>query len=164
RLFNIAGAKDFAARLPAVHRALYLLFNEGYHGASAESAIRIELCNEAIRLTTLLLKHPLGAQPATYALAALMHLHGARLPARVDAAGNLNAFFEQDRSEWNLAMIDEGRRLLELSATGPELTEYHVEAALAAVHSDALRIEDTNWDRIVSLYDILMAIRNSPVV
>src|SRR5215469_3871060 len=121
RLFDTESSAEFSARLPAVQRALYLLFNEGYHGASAESAIRIELCNEAIRLTTLLLKHPLGAQPATYALAALMHLHAARLPARVDAAGNLNAFFEQDRSEWNRAMIDEGRRLLELSATGPEL-------------------------------------------
>jgi RNA polymerase sigma-70 factor (ECF subfamily) len=164
RLFDIGGAADVAQQLPAVHRSLYLLFNEGYHGASPESAIRTELCSEAMRLTTLLLQHPVGAQPATYALAALMHLHAARLPGRVDAAGNLNAFFEQDRSLWNRSMIDEGRRLLELSASGPDLSEYHIEAALAAVHSHAIQVADTNWDRIVSLYDMLMAIRPSPIV
>ena len=101
RLFEIAGSKDFSARLAAVHRALYLLFNEGYHGASPESAVRVELCHEAMRLTAILLDHPLGATPATHALAALMCLNAARLPARVDASGNLNAVFDQDRSEWN---------------------------------------------------------------
>src|SRR5205823_112570 len=75
RLFEITDAADFAARLPAVHRALYLLFNEGYHGASPESAVRGELCREAQRLTGLLLEHPVAATPATYALAALMCLH-----------------------------------------------------------------------------------------
>src|SRR6202043_2530466 len=82
RLFEIAHSGDFSARLPAVHRALYLLFNEGYHGASAESAVRVELCREAMRLVSLLLEHPLGATPATPALAARMYLHAARLPAR----------------------------------------------------------------------------------
>src|SRR5437764_1609497 len=74
RLFEIADAADFAARLPAVHRALYLLFNEGYHGASPESAVRAELCREALRLTGLLLEHPVAATPATCALEALMCL------------------------------------------------------------------------------------------
>jgi RNA polymerase sigma factor (sigma-70 family) len=71
RLFDIAAPADFSARLPAVHRALYLLFNEGYHGASAETAVRAELCREAMRLNALLLGHPLGTTPTTYALAAL---------------------------------------------------------------------------------------------
>src|SRR5947199_240023 len=84
RLFEIADAADFAARLPAVHRALYLLFNEGYHGASPESAVRVELCREALRLAALLFEHPLGATPATYALAAMMCLLAARVPARLD--------------------------------------------------------------------------------
>src|ERR1700740_2858698 len=84
RLFDVSGADEFSSRLPAVQRALYLLFNEGYHGASPESAVRTELCQEAMRLTALLLERPLGATPATYALAALMCLHAARLPARVD--------------------------------------------------------------------------------
>src|ERR1700682_6057811 len=83
RLFDLRDA-DFAARLSAVHRALYLLFNEGYHGASPESAVRAELCREALRLSLLLADHRLTATPATYALTALMCLHAARLPARVD--------------------------------------------------------------------------------
>jgi len=164
RLFDISSTEDFSKRIPAVHRALYLLFNEGYHGASPESAVRAELCREAIRLAGLLLEHPVGATPATHALAALMCLNAARLPARVDAAGNLSSLFDQDRSRWDLHLVEEGQRLLELSATGPELTEYHVEAAIAWVHATAHRFEDTDWGRIVSLYDTLMAMRPSPVI
>src|SRR6516164_7878595 len=75
RLFDVTALADFATRLPAVHRALYLLFNEGYHGASPETAVRAELCHEAMRLAALLLAHPLGATPASYALSALMCLN-----------------------------------------------------------------------------------------
>ena len=164
RLFEIADSKDFSAQLPAVQRALYLLFNEGYHGASTESAVRTELCQEAMRLTKTLLGHPLAATPATHALAALMHLHAARLPSRVDASGNLSPFFEQDRSQWDAGLIAEGQRLLDLAATGPELSEYHVEAAIAAIHATAPSAEKTDWRTIVSFYDRLMSIRPSPVV
>jgi RNA polymerase sigma factor (sigma-70 family) len=164
RLFDVSGADDFSGRLPAVHRALYLLFNEGYHGASPESAVRAELCREAMHLSALLLEHPLGATPTTYALSALMCLSTARLPARVDASGNLVALFDQDRSQWDQELVSEGLKLLEASAAGSELTEYHVEAAIAAVHARALCAEDTDWETIVSLYDTLMAIRPSPIV
>ncbi len=163
RLFDLA-ADDLPSRLPAVHRALYLLFSEGYHGASGDAAVREELCREAMRLTALLAEHPLAATPATHALSALMCLHAARLPARVDASGDLASLLAQDRSRWDRALVAEGRRLLERYATGPELTEYHVEAAIAAVHARAERVEDTSWGEIVTLYDILMAIRPSPVV
>jgi RNA polymerase sigma factor (sigma-70 family) len=164
RLFDVTAPDAFAARLPAVHRALYLLFNEGYHGASPDSAVRAELCREAMRLMAVLREHPLGATPASYALSALMCLDAARLPARLDAAGNLSSLFDQDRSLWDQNLVAEGLRLLELSATGSELSEYHVEAAIASAHSTAARIEDTDWDAIVSLYDTLMTIRPSPVV
>jgi len=164
RLFEIADPADFAARLPAVQRALYLLFNEGYHGASPEAAVRAELCREALRLTGLLLEHSEATTPATYALAALMCLHAARLPARLDAAGHLSVLAEQDRSRWDPELMAEGQRLLELSASGPELSEYHLEAAIAAVHASAPRLEDTNWAHIVWLYDTLLAVRPSPVV
>jgi RNA polymerase sigma factor (sigma-70 family) len=164
RLFDVAAPADFAARLPAVHRALYLLFNEGYHGASPASAIRAELCREAMRLAAVLLAHPLGATPASYALAALMCLNAARLPARVDDAGELRSLFDQDRSLWDRTLVAEGLKLLELSAAGRKLTEYHVEAAIAAVHAAASRTEDTDWQAIVSLYDSLMAISPSPIV
>jgi RNA polymerase sigma-70 factor (ECF subfamily) len=164
KLFDVAAPADFSARLPAVHRALYLLFNEGYHGASAEKAVRVELCREAMRLTALLLEHPLGTISATYALAALMCFDASRLPARVDASGNLSSLFDQDRSQWDQELVGEGLKLLESSAAGSELTEYHLEAAIASIHARALRAEDTDWATIVSLYDTLMTIRPSAVV
>jgi RNA polymerase sigma factor (sigma-70 family) len=164
RLFDIAAPAEFSARLPVVHRALYLLFNEGYHGASPETAVRVELCREAMRLTAMLLEHQLGRTPATYALAALMGLDAARLPARVDTSGNLIPLLDQDRSQWDQALVAEGLKFLELSATGNELTQYHVEAAIASFHACAARLEDTDWETIVSLYDTLMRIRPSPIV
>jgi RNA polymerase sigma factor (sigma-70 family) len=162
-LFDLAD-RDFAQRLSSVHRALYLLFNEGYHGASPESAVRAELCREAMRLAGLLLERPLTATPATYALCALMWLHAARLPARVDSSGNLSSLFDQDRSRWDAALVAKGQDFLERSATGSDVTEYHVEAAIAWVHATARRAEETDWKRIVSLYDTLLTIRPSPVV
>ncbi len=164
KLFDIAQAGDFAGRLPSVHRALYLLFNEGYHGASAESAVRAELCQEAMRLAALLREHRLAATPATFALSALMCLHAARLPARLDSSGELRPLFEQDRSRWDYALLAEGQRLLDRSAFGTELSEYHVEAAIAWIHTTAVSAESTDWRTIVSLYDKLMFIRPSPVV
>ncbi|MEO6835051.1 MAG: sigma-70 family RNA polymerase sigma factor [Candidatus Tumulicola sp.] len=163
-LFDIADAADFAIRLPAVQRALYLLFSEGYHGASAQAVVRADLCLESIRLVRLLAEHPLGATPPTRALCGLMYLDAARLPARLDAAGDLSALFDQDRSRWDRQMIAEGRAWLERSASGCELSRYHVEAAIASVHADALRFEDTDWSAIVALYDTLMTIAPSPIV
>jgi RNA polymerase sigma-70 factor (ECF subfamily) len=164
KLFDLDAPHDFTARLPAVQRALYLLFNEGYHGASPEAAVRSELCHEAMRLVDVLLDHPLGAVPATYALSALMRLNAARLPARLDASGDLLALADQDRSLWDRSLIAEGLRLLDLAATGSDLTEYHIEAAIASVHSTARGPEDTDWTMIVSLYDTLMRLRPSPIV
>jgi RNA polymerase sigma-70 factor (ECF subfamily) len=147
-----------------VHRALYLLFNEGYHGASAESAVREELCREAMRLVVLLLEHPYGTTPASYALAALMCLHAAPLPTRVDASGHLSPLYDQDRSQWDRSLIGEGLRLMAQSATGPELSEYHLESAIAAMHAKAPRLENTDWKVIVSLYDLLISLRPSPII
>jgi RNA polymerase sigma-70 factor (ECF subfamily) len=163
RLFDLEDA-EFAPRLSAVRRALYLLFNEGYHGASGEAAVRVELCGEAMRLTGLLRELPAAAAPATDALAALMYLHAARLPARVDSAGDLHALAQQDRSRWDTGLLAEGLALLERSAAGPALTAYHVEAAIAAAHAEARSLQETDWRFIVSLYDRLMAIAPSPVV
>jgi RNA polymerase sigma-70 factor (ECF subfamily) len=163
-LFNTAVPADFSDRLPAVQRALYLLFNEGYHGASSDAAVRLELCNEAIRLASVLLQHPLGKTPATYALAALMTLTAARLPARTDSCGNLITLTNQDRALWDRTRLSEGTRLIELSASGTELSAYHIEAAMASVHAMAQRAEDTDWSTIISLYDSLLQINPSPIV
>jgi len=163
RLFDLGDA-EFASRLSSVRRALYLLFNEGYHGASSEEAVRGDLCAEAIRLTALLREYPPAATPATDALAALMCLHAARLPARVDAAGDLQSLFDQDRSKWDARLLAEGLAFFERSASGSELTPYHLEAAIAATHASARSVNETDWSAIVALYDRLMKIAPSPVV
>jgi RNA polymerase sigma factor (sigma-70 family) len=163
RLFDLAHG-DFGARLATVQRALYLLFNEGYHGASTQMPVRIELCEEAIHLVDLLREHPPAATPATFALAALMRLHAARLPAKLDATGDLSALVDQDRSRWDRERIDVGIALLEQSARGEEVTPYHLEAAIAAEHATAPTLAETDWSAIVSLYDRLMAVAASPVV
>lgn len=163
-LFKVSAPHDFGKRLIAVHRALYLLFNEGYHGASRESSINAQLCAEARHLASLLLEHPLGATPATYALLALMVLNEARLPGRLDAGGDLLALADQDRTRWDPSKIAEGLKLLELSATGPQLSSYHIEAAISALHATAPSTAGTDWCSIVSLYDTLLSIAPTPVV
>jgi len=163
RLFEL-GPDDVAVRLGAVQRALYLLFSEGYHGAGAEAVVRRDLCQEAMRLAAFLIDHAAAATPETFALAALMHLDAARLPARLDDAGNLVDLFDQDRSRWDAGLIAEGMLLLDRSAVGTELSAYHVEAAIAAIHAEAATAAETRWDEIVELYDLLLRIRPSPVV
>jgi RNA polymerase sigma-70 factor (ECF subfamily) len=163
RLFDLTDA-DFAARLSVVDRALYLLFNEGYHSASPQAAVRAELCDEAIRLTQLLAECPAAAQPDTFALLALMYLQAARLRSRVDAAGSLTSLLDQDRSQWDDRLISTGLTHLNRSATGPVVSSYHLEAAIAAAHAAAPSIEQTDWNQIVALYDRLLALAPSPVV
>jgi RNA polymerase sigma-70 factor (ECF subfamily) len=163
RLFDLAD-DEFTARLSSVQCALYLLFNEGYHGASSATPVRAELCGEAMRLVALLREHLPAATPATNALAALMCLQAARLPARIDASGDLNALAEQDRSAWDERLVADGLALLEQSAVGDQISCYHLEAAIAAAHASAPSLEATNWPEIVSLYDRLMIVAPSPVV
>jgi RNA polymerase sigma factor (sigma-70 family) len=158
-------AADVAARLPIVQRALYLLFNEGYHGANPQLAIRQGLCREAMYLTELLLEHPLGRDDgSTSGLAALMYLHAARMPAREDNSGHFVPLDLQDRSRWDQALILKGHHWLGESAHGWELSEYQIEAAIASVHTCAPTMAETDWKAIVSLYDSLLQIRPTPVV
>jgi RNA polymerase sigma factor (sigma-70 family) len=163
-LFEIADAASLRDRLPSVHRALYLLFNEGYHGSHPEQMIRGDLCEEAARLCALLAEHPATACPATFALLALMCLGAARLPARLDAGGELCDLDAQDRSKWNRALIDRGLAFLARSASGDDVTPYHLEAAIAAEHAFAPSAAATNWRRVVELYDGLASVAPGPVV
>jgi RNA polymerase sigma-70 factor (ECF subfamily) len=140
------------------------LFNEGFHGASKDAAVRAELCDEAIRLATLLGGNPATATPATFALSALMLLNAARLPSRLEPSGDLTQLFEQDRSRWDPRLLSEGLRLLEASASGSELSAYHLEAGIASLHMSARDPRQTPWREIVSLYDVLMRVHPSPVV
>ena len=153
-----------AENLETVHGALYLLFNEGYHGNHPTETVRVELCAEAIRLTTLLADSPAIARPATFALLALLCLTVARVPGRVGEDFELVPLAEQDRSKWDQGLIARGTRALEASASGDEVSPYHVEAAIAYEHTIARSHAETRFERILALYDSLYAMRPSPIV
>jgi len=148
-------ANDYEARLPAVHAIIYLIFTEGYLSSHAERAIRKELCAEAIRLASLLVAHPAGQQPETFALLALMHLHAARMIAREDAAGGLLLLEEQDRALWDQHQIGIGLDWLAKAAQGSHFSRYHAEAGVAAEHCLAPSFAETRWERVAECYGLL---------
>src|SRR5437773_1438764 len=162
--FEIPTGDELTRRLDSVLHSLYLLFNEGYKASSGENLVREELCNEAIRLTELLAKHRAGNQPKTHALLALMLLNAARTSARQDDEGNLLRLEEQDRTRWDQPMIERGMSHLRESASGEAVSEYHLQAGIAACHATAKDYSLTNWGRILSLYDRLMEFDDSPVI
>jgi RNA polymerase sigma-70 factor (ECF subfamily) len=162
--FEIPEGEDLAGRLDSVLHTLYLMFNEGYKASSGEKLVRVEVCEEAIRLASLLAQHPSGNRPKAHALLALMLLNAARIPARVDDEGNLLRLQEQDRSKWDKSMIGRGMFHMAQSAAGDELTEYHLQAGIAACHCAAPDFESTDWQQILALYDKLSEFDRSPVV
>lgn len=161
--FAVPEARELPERLDGVLSTLYLLFNEGYKASSGERLVREELCHEAIRLTSLLAEHPATATPKTFALLSLMQLNAARLSSRTDDMGNLLRLSEQDRGAWDQSMIQRGIRCLGLAASGDQLSEYHLEAGIAACHSTAADEAATDWPRILSLYDRLVEMTDSPI-
>jgi len=162
--FEIPTGDELTRRLDGVLQTLYLLFNEGYKASGGEHLIRAELCHEGIRLAALLAEHPAGNQPRSHALLALMLLNGARLPARMDAEGNILRLEQQNRSQWDPSLIARGFYHLMQSTAGDEASEYHLQAAITACHCAAQDYESTDWPRILSLYDRLIEIDDSPVV
>src|SRR5436309_4775448 len=162
--YEIPAGEELARRLDSVLQSLYLLFNEGYKASSGDKLIREELCREAIRLTELLAQHLSGNQPKTHALLALMLLNAARTSARQDDEGNLLRLEEQDRTRWDQPMIERGMSHLRESASGEAVSEYHLQAGIAACHATAKDYSLTNWGRIMSLYDRLMEFDDSPVI
>lgn len=153
-----------SGRLAAALDTLYLMFNEGYSATEGERAIREELCIAAIRLTEMFLADAATAQPDVRALLALMLFQASRLEARVGPAGEVRLLDDQDRSQWSRPMIAAGFRQLEEASIGGQVTPWHVEAAIASVHAAAERPDDTDWSRILALYDDLMSLKPSPVV
>jgi RNA polymerase sigma factor (sigma-70 family) len=152
------------ARLDAVLAALYLLFNEGYDAHHGEELVRSDLCAEAVRLTTLLAEHALTCQPKVHALLALMLLQGSRLAARLDPTGRLLRLAEQDRARWDREAIRAGLYHLDQAGTGDELTEYHLQAGIAACHAVAASEAETDWSTILMYYDALVARNPSPIL
>lgn len=149
-------------RLASVLDALYLMFSEGHAPTAGADAIKEDVAEEAMRLVTLLARHPGTARPETHALRALMLLHAARFPGRVDD-GALQLLADQDRSAWDPVLLAEGMRALGRAAAGPVETRFHLEAAIAAAHAAAPTWADTDWPQILSLYDALVARWPSPV-
>lgn len=157
-------AELLSARGGDLREVVYLLFSGGHAAVDGDVLVRGDLCAEALRMARLMLGHAGGEHPATRALTALMCFHGARLPARLDEGGALVPLDEQDRTLWDRALLAEGFHHLERAAEGDELTRYHLEAGIAAAHVAAPTSEETDWPRILRLYDTLTAHHPSPVV
>ena len=161
---GMTSVSDVPERLDAVYEAIYLLFNEGYHGSHPEQTVRDDLCFEAIRLALLLSEHPEGNKPKTHALLALMCFHAARLSGRINDDGGLVQLEMQDRSKWDLDLITRGYYFLERSQSGNQLTPFHLEAGIASLHCVAPEYQQTDWDEILKLYDSLYRLNPSPIV
>ena len=162
--FTVPDTSDMPERLDAVLTAIYLIFSEGYAATRGRPLIRTDLCAEAIRLGRLVIKllEPNPPAEAT-ALVALMLLHDSRREARLDEAGDLVVLEEQDRSRWDKEQIAEALKLINEAPSGTP-GPFALEAAIAAEHCKAARAEDTDWLRIVTLYDLLYQLMPSPVV
>jgi predicted RNA polymerase sigma factor len=161
--FSMPPAPQRAARLSAVLQVLYLIFNEGYTTSAGPDLHRIELSAEAIRLTRRL--HRLLPDDGEVAgLLALLLLTDARRPARIGADGSLVPMAEQDRDLWDATAIAEGVTLLTDAMSRTDLGPYQVQAAIAAVHSEAAAASDTDWAQILSLYSLLQRMTDNPVV
>src|SRR5271163_1854161 len=162
--YIVPETNDMAARLKAVLTVIYLVFNEGYAATRVGPLVRTDLCAEAIRLgrlvRSLMMPQP---PPEATALVALMLLHDARRAARTDDAGDIVVLEEQDRTRWDQKQIAEALPLVEESFRGRP-GAFALQAAIAATHCQTTRAEDTDWPRIVRLYDLLERVQPSPIV
>ncbi|MEQ9317888.1 MAG: RNA polymerase sigma factor [Polyangiaceae bacterium] len=162
--FEVPRGAELSARLPAVLEVIYLIFNEGYAAATDERAMRPELCRNALRLGRVLA----GLVPdegEAHGLVALMELHASRMRARVDADGQPVLLFDQDRSRWDHLLIRRGLdALARAEALEAPLGPYALQAAISACHARARTPDETDWVRIVALYDALVELTGSPVV
>ena len=164
--FGAVGEAELAERIDVVRQVLYLIFNEGYAGSAGDRAVRTELTTEAIRLTRMLLAASgavPGAIPETAGLLALMLLTDARRAAR-ERSGELIPLAEQDRTLWDSGLIAEGVALIERTLGTGRIGPYQVQAAIAAVHDEAVTDAATDWPQILALYDVLEGIAPGPVV
>ncbi|HZT77141.1 MAG TPA: RNA polymerase sigma factor [Vicinamibacterales bacterium] len=160
--YEVPARADLPERLGAVLRVVYLVFNEGYAASAGESVTRADLSSEAIRLGRLLVD--LLPEPEAMGLLALMLLHESRRAARMSPSGDLILLEDQDRRLWDRALIAEGGRLVERALATRRFGPYTIQAALAAVHAEAPSSAATDWDEVVGLYDVLMAMDRSPIV
>jgi RNA polymerase sigma factor (sigma-70 family) len=163
-LVDVDRLPDLEERRGSVVQALYLLFNEGYHGSNPHEPVRPFLCTDALRLTESLLDAPAATHPDVSALAALFCFDIARLPTRLDAEGVFVPLEEQDRAQWDRPLIERGLAHLAASAMGDRMSRWHLEAGIACEHAVAPSVRETAWDRVVAFYDLLMAQSPGPIV
>jgi RNA polymerase sigma factor (sigma-70 family) len=161
--FRMPPPADRAERLPTVEQVLYLIFNEGYTTTAGPALLRVDLTSEAIRLTRQL-HAELPDDPEVTGLLALMLLTDARRPARTRPDGTLVPLSEQDRSLWDARAIAEGVELVTRALAGAPIGPYQLQAAIAAVHDEAARAEDTDWPQILALYGLLETVAPGPMV
>jgi len=161
--FSIPVGDERDARIAAVLHVLYLMFNEGYVASAGDELVRVDLAAEAIRLARML-HAALPGHGEAAGLLALMLLTEARRPARTTAQGAAVPIAEQDRSRWDRPLIAEGTALVEAAMGGPRLGAYRLQAAIAAVHDEAARPEDTDWPQILALYTLLLRFDDGPLV
>lgn len=160
--YEVPAQSELPERLDAVLRVIYLVFNEGYFASSGEQLTRSDLSAEAIRLGRLLLD--LLPEPEVAGLLGLMLLIESRRPARLSPQGEPVMLDQQDRSLWQRPLMDEGQVLVEQALRSGRSGAYSVQAAIAAVHAEALHAQDTDWTQIVGLYDVLLRFNDSAVV
>jgi RNA polymerase sigma-70 factor (ECF subfamily) len=160
---ELPSEREMEQRLDSVLQVVYLIFNEGYAAHEGADLVRRDLCAEALRLGRLIAESSIAA-PRVHALVALIALQAARIPARTDAAGELVLLEEQDRALWDDRLISMGFHYFERSMAGDRVSEYHVQAAIAATHARAGAGQAPDWPVIVELYDQLLALNPSPVV
>lgn len=162
--FEVPGAQERAARLSSVLDVVYLIFNEGYAASAGEDLMRPALCEEALRLGRILAEL-MPQEPEVHGLVALMEIQASRAAARVDAAGGPILLLEQDRGRWDQLLIRRGLAALERAqGMGGALGPYALQAAVAACHARAREAADTDWVKIVALYDALAQLTPSPVI
>lgn len=161
---NVPIGKNLNDRLDSVLKVLYLLFNEGYHSLHEELLVRKDVCAEAIRLTQVILDHKLLKKPNVHALMALMCFQASRLSSRVNEQGALVILENQDRSLWSKELIQLGLYHIEKSAAFGILSEYHLQASIAAIHCTATSYKKTNWKQILLLYDVLLKVKPNEIV
>jgi RNA polymerase sigma-70 factor (ECF subfamily) len=158
------GVDAMPERLEAVLKTLYLLFNEGYNSSHPEKLIREDLCEEAMRLAILLTENPKTDLPYVHALLALMCFHASRFSARLDDKGFIILLKDQNRKQWNQFLISKGNAYLSNAASGDTMHEFHIEAAIASIHANAISYENTDWKMILHLYNLLLEMNFNPVV
>ncbi len=161
---EVPHASQIKTRIDSVHRVLYLMFNEGYNSSQPDQLIRKDICAESMRLCHLLTLQDATNIPSTQALLALMCFQASRLDARIDEQGQIVTLKYQDRNKWSQALIDKGNDYLDLATAREDISVYHLEAGIAALHSYSPSFEQTDWKSVYDLYEALYSMRPSPIV